>query len=111
MKINAIDVNTAQIWVQNDEAIIIDVREESEYQDYRIEGVPLAPLSNLPVTIQNIDIPQDKKIIFQCLKGGRSAQAIEFLQENYLKNHDLYNMEGGITAWVAANLPVIHGDA
>lgn len=110
MKMQNIDVETAHVWVKNNEAIIIDVREEAEYQDYHIEGVQLAPLSNLPKSIQEVTIPKDKKIIFQCLKGGRSAQAIEFLQESYLKNHDLYNMDGGILAWVDAELPVIHGD-
>ena len=42
----------------------------------------------------------------ECLKGGRSAQAIEFLQENIFKDRDLYNMEGGILEWNEQGLPI-----
>jgi len=104
---NIIDVLTAHQWITSDEAILIDVREIDEFEECHIEGAQLAPLSILPEAIQNIDIPDNKKIIFQCLKGGRSAQAINFLQENFLKDRDLYNMEGGILAWVEAGLPVV----
>ena len=99
----------AQEWLSQGDAILIDVREEDEFQNARIEGAQLAPLSILPQAIEEIEFSQDKKIIFQCLKGGRSAQAIEFLQQNKLKNYELYNMAGGILSWVGSGLPVIEG--
>lgn len=89
-----------------EEAILIDVREQGEYNEWHIKDAQLAPLSNLPQAIQEIHIPKDKKIIFYCLKGGRSAEAIMYLQENLLKGHDLYNMQGGILAWQADQLPI-----
>ncbi len=101
------DPITANQWHKKNEAIIIDVREQHEFDEYHIEGAILTPLSILPQAIQNVDFDTDKKIIFQCLKGGRSAQAIDFLQDNLLKNHDLYNLEGGILAWVEADLAVM----
>lgn len=106
-----LDALTAHQWIEDQDAILIDVREQQEFDDYRIDGAHLAPLSILPQAIQNIALPNDDniKIIFQCLKGGRSAQAIDFLQENYLKDRDLYNLEGGILAWIAADLPVVKG--
>lgn len=105
---NTVDVHTAHKWLMNKDAIMIDVRENDEYQEWRIDGVYHSPLSNLPLSIQAIDLPKDTKIIFQCLKGGRSAQAIEFLQENILKGHEhVYNLEGGIAVWESEGLPVI----
>ena len=104
-----VDALTTHEWLNNNEAVLIDVREQEEFDMCYIEGASLAPLSVLPQTIQSITFPQGKKIVFQCLKGGRSAQAIDFLQENILKEHDLYNLEGGILAWVEADLPVITG--
>jgi len=65
------------------------------------------PLSNLVATIADIQIPKDQKVIIYCLKGGRSANAIEFLSENILRDHDVYNMEGGISDWAAQDLPLI----
>lgn len=99
----------AQEWLDQGNAILIDVREEDEFQNAHIEGAQLAPLSILPQAIEEIELSQDQKIIFQCLKGGRSAQAIEFLQQNKLKDYELYNMAGGILSWVGSGLPVIEG--
>ena len=93
--------------LQNGKAILIDVREQEEYDEWHIDGALLAPLSILPQAIEAIDFPQDKKIIFQCLKGGRSAQAIEFLSENKLLGHDTYNLDGGILQWHHDDLPII----
>ena len=88
-------------------AILIDVREQEEYNDWHIEGAQLAPLSILPQAMEAIDLPKDKKIIVQCLKGGRSAQAIDFLAENILRGFDAYNLDGGILQWHQDGLPVV----
>jgi len=97
----------ADLWLKNNEAYLIDVREMDEYQEWHIEGANLAPLSDLPHAINSLEIPTDKKIIVQCLKGGRSAQAIEFLSQNILRDHDVYNMAGGIMQWHKDGLPIV----
>lgn len=103
--INAKDAYEA---LQKNNAILIDVREQEEFDEAHIEGAIHCPLSDLPNTIQkvNFENTEDKKIIFQCLKGGRSAQAINFLQENILKDCEPYNLDGGILAWMENDLPV-----
>jgi rhodanese-related sulfurtransferase len=88
-------------------AFVIDVRETGEYEQCHIDGTVLVPLSDLPRKIQEIDIPDNKAIIFSCLKGGRSAEAIQYLSENLLKDRELYNMEGGLVAWIKNDLPVV----
>ena len=102
-----ISVQEAYEILNKNEAILIDVREEDEYAQARIKDAQLAPLSNLPIAIQDIDITSDKKIIVQCLKGGRSAQAIDFLSDNVFQGKDVYNLVGGITDWAEQGLPVI----
>ena len=94
--------------LKRNEAILFDVREQEEFDEVHIENATLIPLSTLPISIEEIDftVYQGKKIIFQCLKGGRSAQAIEFLQDGLLKEYDVYNMQGGILDWIENNLPV-----
>lgn len=93
--------------IEKEDAILIDVREEAEYEECHIEGSQLAPLSVLPESIQALNLgAQSQKIIVYCLKGGRSAQAIEFLCENIFKGRDVYNMSGGILEWIAQDLPV-----
>lgn len=74
---------------------LIDVREEYEYEIYNINGF-LIPLSTIPEKLDLIS--KEKKVVFHCKSGARSARAIEYLEG--LGGFDrLYNLEGGILAW------------
>ncbi len=74
---------------------LIDVREPFEYEIASIGG------ERIPsgMIVQSIDrLAGDKKVIFYCRSGVRSAGVVEKLQENFgLEN--LYNLHGGILAW------------
>ena len=59
--------------------MLIDVREADEFAAARIDGAILAPLSQMPAAWEALDLPADKKIIVQCLKGGRSHQVCAFV--------------------------------
>jgi len=73
---------------------LIDVRQIEEFEQAEIGGL-LIPLATIP---QNIDkIEKDKQVIVHCRSGKRSANAIQFLEQNGFEN--LYNLEGGILAW------------
>jgi len=74
---------------------LIDVREPNEYEVAQIGG-ELIPLATIP---DNVDkIAKDKKVIMQCRSGKRSANAIQFLEQQHGFNN-LYNLVGGILAW------------
>jgi rhodanese-related sulfurtransferase len=75
---------------------IIDVREPHEYDIVNIGG-ELIPLAN--VAEQADQISRDKKVIVHCKVGGRSAKAIKELEEKYGYTN-LYNLKGGILAWI-----------
>ncbi|WP_346723824.1 rhodanese family protein [Caenibius tardaugens] len=51
-------------------------------------------------------LPAGRKVIFQCLKGGRSAQACDRVAAMESR-YEIFNLEGGITAWKAEGLPVV----
>lgn len=103
--VKTIDAATANEWIENHEAILIDVREPIEYQEVHIDGAHLIPLGSIELK----KLPQnvgDKKIIMQCRMGQRSSVACKkLLDEN--KNLDIYNLSGGITAWENAGFKVI----
>ncbi|MGB1585515.1 MAG: rhodanese-like domain-containing protein [Thermoplasmatota archaeon] len=84
-------------------AIILDVRTPAERAQAHIEGSHHIPLDQLP---QRLDELPEGRIVCQCLSGGRSAQAAMFLAQ---QGRDVANMAGGIQAWHAAGLPLIHG--
>ena len=75
---------------------LIDVRQPDEFAFAKIEGAKLIPLGELINRMDEID--ESKETIIQCKSGGRSAQAIMFLQRAGFTG-DLKNLKGGITAW------------
>jgi len=76
--------------------ILIDVREEWEYEISKIEGSKLIPLNTIPEAVKDLDT--DKNYVVMCKMGGRSASAVEHLLDNGFKN--VKNLIGGITQWV-----------
>ncbi|MFZ1699226.1 MAG: rhodanese-like domain-containing protein [Pyrinomonadaceae bacterium] len=75
---------------------LIDVRQPDEYAFARIEGAKLIPLGEIPSRKGEID--ETRETVVHCKMGGRSARAIEFLQQSGFDGK-LYNLVGGITAW------------
>jgi rhodanese-related sulfurtransferase len=83
---------------QNADFQLIDVREPHEYEDANLGG-HLIPLGEIPARYE--EISKDKQVIMQCRSGARSANAIQFLEQNFGYTN-LYNLEGGILAWLNA---------
>jgi rhodanese-related sulfurtransferase len=83
------------------DAQVIDVREPYEWEAGRIAGAEHIELEHLAGRSGEID--KNKKVIFQCRVGRRSAMASEAFAAS---GYDAYNLAGGITAWVEAGLPL-----
>lgn len=76
--------------------LLIDVREEYEYNEKKIVGVDyLIPLSDFFNKVQQIQDYKSKYIIAKCKLGGRSAQAQ--MQLKLLGFDKVINLSGGIT--------------
>lgn len=103
-KIKSINPTVAHEWLSNHEAIVIDVREPSEYNEVHIPGAYLIPIGTIGIN----KLPENavnKKIIVHCKLGKRGSMACEkLLSEN--PNLHIYNIEGGIDAWENAGLKV-----
>lgn len=103
-----ISPNQAYEWLKNGEAILIDVREPAEFESGHIAYASSVPLAELESMLAGFPLPPERKVIFQCLKGGRGAQACAVLGSRALPN-PVFNIENGIQGWQAAGLPVIGG--
>ena len=91
-------------WIDNDEAFIIDVREDSETLNGCIPKTALhLPLSRFEQGL----IPREvgKKLVFVCAQGVRSFQAAQYLLDNELIA-DAYNLKDGIAGWLNSGLPI-----
>jgi len=81
---------------------LIDVRTDAEVARGRIPRGDSLPLHLLPLRLGELD--KAATTVFYCQMGGRSAQAAAFADANGFS--DVYNLQGGITAWAHAGLPV-----
>ncbi len=101
------DAADVQSWLENDEAILIDVREDEELQQARIPTNAVhMPLSRFdPEQVPDAD---GKKLVFVCAQGIRSFQAGQYLLDQGLIT-EAYNLTNGIAGWHQAGLPLDMG--
>lgn len=82
-------------------ALMLDVREQSEWDDGHSPDAVLIPLGELADRVGELD--QDRRLVVVCHSGARSARATSFLRD---AGRDAVNVSGGMVAWRAANGPL-----
>lgn len=76
-------------------SILLDVREQWEFDLAHIENSVFVPLRILSTKID--ELKQYDKIYVICHHGFRSLSACEFLSQAGIR--EVYNVEGGIERW------------
>lgn len=87
-------IQELQAALSNGPINLIDVREVSEYQGGHVPTAVNMPLSTFGNDFTKLDKEKTYHII--CQSGGRSAQAVAFLDQ---QGYDAINVEGGTGAW------------
>jgi len=82
--------------------VILDVRTQSEYDSGHIRNAKLIPHTELEARISELD--EDTGAVVYCRSGGRSATASQILIDHSFTQ--VYNMLGGILAWMDEDYPV-----
>jgi len=88
----------------NDDALVLDVREDKEYAAGHIPKAKHIPLGQLSGRIKELEKFKAKPILVTCRSGHRSARACGMLKKAGFET--VYNQAGGMIAWERANLPV-----
>ncbi len=96
-----LDSRQAQRMVEQEQAVILDVREPHEYAYVRIPDSVHIPLRRIGSSIEALRNQGSRPIIISCRSGNRSQAACRFLREQGLEN--VYNLSGGIIAWSRDN--------
>ncbi|HEY8035593.1 MAG TPA: rhodanese-like domain-containing protein [Methylobacter sp.] len=79
------------------QAVIVDVRENDDWNEHNIHGAIHIPLSQLNERLPELEPYKNRPIITQCVAGMRSAQAqLRLKAAGFSK---VYLMNGGIKAW------------
>jgi rhodanese-related sulfurtransferase len=85
--------------------VLLDVREDDEWQRGHAPGARHIPMGQVPSRIDEIN--PDAKLFVVCLAGGRSLRVAQYLARN---GYRPVNVSGGMQAWAAAGRPVITDD-
>ena len=79
-------------------AVIVDVREQHEWDEAHIPGAVHVPRSYLESRIEGAAPDKGERVILYCASGNRSAWAADALQK-VLGYENVESMKGGITLW------------
>ena len=104
MTTSTISAKDAAAWLSAGDATLIDVRSPEEFSAEHIGAALSVPLPLLPAALDQLALPQGRKLVVQCQKGARGSTACALIGQS---RAGVYNLEGGIDAWKAAGLPVV----
>ena len=99
-----LNANEAVRLMNDDDVIVLDVRESSEYSAGHIRDSIHMPISGLVKRLNELDKHKNKPILAVCRSGSRSNSACRTLSKQGFEN--VSNLSGGIMSWSNANLPV-----
>lgn len=88
----------------DDDAIFIDVREDTEFKRGHVLGARHIPISTFDKRITELEKSKDKPLIVYCANGARAGRAAGKLRK--AEYPSVYTMAGGIVGWEKANMPI-----
>lgn len=97
--ISAADLNTL---MATKKVTLLDVREPGEFEAAAIEGAINTPLSSFD--LENLPIEEGSDTIFICAVGQRSQMALNAASAKF-DAESLYNLDGGMRAWMMEGYP------
>ena len=101
-KYKVVDTNGAVSLMDDDELIILDVREEKERTSGYINDDLNIPVGKVKNKLDSLD--KSKNILVYCKSGTRSDRTADLLCKNEFQN--VYSLKGGFNAWQKAELPI-----
>lgn len=104
LQVPEVDAATAAAQADDGAVLLLDVREDDEWQAGHAPQATHAVLGSLDPAA----VPRDRPVVAVCRSGKRSSAAAQALAA---AGHDVRNLTGGMQAWAAAGLPVVgpHG--
>lgn len=101
-KYQIIDTNGAVTLMDDDDLIILDIREGKERTAGFINKATHIPMAQVKDKLDTLD--KNKKILTYCKSGMRSKSTAELLCKNKFDN--VYSLKGCFDAWKSAGLPI-----
>jgi sulfur-carrier protein adenylyltransferase/sulfurtransferase len=98
-QIEEVDPKEVHALVENGNgAVIVDVREQHEFDESHLPGAVHVPRGHLESRIEGSAPDKSQRVILYCASGNRSALAAHTMHD-LLGYQDVASMRGGITLW------------
>lgn len=94
-----------QLIGQSPQLVVLDVRSPAEYAEGHLEQAQNIDFNGPDFEQQIKTLDPNGNYLVYCARGTRSAKSIEQMKKAGFQH--VYDMEGGMSAWEAANLPSI----
>ncbi len=91
--------------INKQDAIILDVRDESEYKAGHIVNARNFPVALIDTKLNELATEKERPVLIYCKSGQRSARAASLLNKQGFTN--VFKLAGGMMAWQSASLPVV----
>lgn len=93
-----VDVKSVKSMIDNAaDFVLLDVREQNEYDAAKIESSTLVPMSEIQDRVGELQSMREKHVVVHCHHGGRSLQVTQWLRGQGFEQ--VQNMAGGIDDW------------
>lgn len=99
-----IDPASATRLINQEDALILDVRPEAEFRQGHIVNAINLPANGLDSRIDTLNKYRKRPIVAVCRSGQSSIKAASSLVAKGFDN--VYSLSGGILAWEGASLPL-----
>jgi adenylyltransferase/sulfurtransferase len=103
-EVEEVDAGRARELIDGGEPLVLDVREQDEWDEGHLPKAIHIPRGNLESRIERAAPDRSRPIVVYCAAGNRSAFAAKTLEE--LGYEDVVSLAGGFTDWKRNGFPV-----
>jgi sulfur-carrier protein adenylyltransferase/sulfurtransferase len=103
-EISELDATEARDRIESGEPVVVDVREQDEWDEGHIPGAVHVPRGHLESRIERLAPDTARPVVVYCSAGNRSAFAAKTLTG--LGYEDVVSLAGGFTDWKRNGFPV-----
>ncbi len=90
--------------MNNEDVVVVDVREPSETAGGKIAKAIQIPVSAMPTRVGELEKHKNKTLLVYCKTGARAGLACKELSKHGFDK--VFSLKGGLAAWQDAHLPL-----
>jgi rhodanese-related sulfurtransferase len=99
-----ISVQEAVQLINRRDAVVLDVRDASEYASGHIPNARHVPVGEIEKRLKELEKLKQRPVIVVCRSGSRAAAACALLKKNGFA--EVFPLKGGVLSWQQASLPL-----